>query len=121
MLVSSSLVFGGKIDCYVQGIPDTIVNTFCLMHGTYTVTNTDLIRQATEDEEKYFEKFGHQGVAHPGIRARGARSTQLRNNVYIWSPFFFCGLSFFFFLPHLLWKMIEGGLIKYITFKIKIN
>ena len=100
-------------------MPDTIVNTFCLMHGTYTVTNTAPIRQATEDEKNYFEKFGHRGVAHPGIGPRGARSTKLRNNVYIWIPFFFCGMSFFFFLPHLLWKMIEGGLVKSMTFKMQ--
>jgi hypothetical protein len=79
MLVSSSFVFGGKIDCYVQGMPDTIVNTFCLMHGTYTVTNTAPIRQATEDEKNYFEKFGHRGVAHPGI----GHSITMNNHYYI--------------------------------------
>jgi hypothetical protein len=119
MLVSSSFVFGGKIECYVQGIPDSIVNTYCLMHGTYTVTNTAPLRQPTEDEEKYFQKFGHRGFAHSGIRPRSAGSKQLRNNIYIWIPFFFCGLSFFFFLPHLLWKMIEGGLVKSMTFKMQ--
>ena len=119
MLVSGSFVFGGKIECYVQGIPDSIVNTYCLMHGTYTVTNTAPLRQPTEDEEKYFQKFGHRGFAHSGIGPRSAGSTQLRNNIYIWIPFFFCGLSFFFFLPHLLWKMIEGGLVKSMTFKMQ--
>ena len=37
LLITSNQFFGGHLDCLVDGVPTKIVNTYCLLHGTYTI------------------------------------------------------------------------------------
>ena len=32
---------GNPIDCMVQGVPNSIVNTYCWTHGTYTIKDLE--------------------------------------------------------------------------------
>ena len=36
-MLTGKQYFGDPIDCMVQGVPNSIVNTYCWTHGTYTV------------------------------------------------------------------------------------
>ena len=36
-MLTATQYFGNPIDCMVQGVPASIVNTYCWTHGTYTI------------------------------------------------------------------------------------
>ena len=36
-MLSSKQYFGQPIECNSHGIPDSMINTYCWTHGTYTV------------------------------------------------------------------------------------
>ena len=44
------------LECFVQGISDTLVNKFCLIEGSYTVYNPPPSRELTPMELSYFNK-----------------------------------------------------------------
>ena len=69
------------LECFVQGISDTLVNKFCLIEGSYTVYNPPPSRELTQMEISYFNKFGHNGIPYPGIDTRGPQSTKLRGAI----------------------------------------
>ena len=74
MLIAKQF-FGDPIDCFVQGIPTGIVNTYCWTHGTYTVKALEHItrRPPTEEEKKHLETYYHDGQIHPGIRTSDSK------------------------------------------------
>ena len=37
VMLTSKQYFGQPIECQSKGIPDSIINTYCWTHGTYTV------------------------------------------------------------------------------------
>ena len=46
-LLTAKQHFGNPIDCFVQGIPGGIVDTYCWVHGTYTLTNYKMDQVST--------------------------------------------------------------------------
>ena len=38
-MLTAKQYFGDPIDCFVQGVPSGIVDTYCWVHGTYTLKN----------------------------------------------------------------------------------
>jgi hypothetical protein len=59
MLVSSREHFGAPIDCLVEGIPSSLMNTFCWLQSTYTVTasKNPFSRAAYTEQSKYHILF----------------------------------------------------------------
>ncbi len=54
LLVTMSQFFGAPIQCIVAGIPGGIMNTYCWIHGTFTIPS-QLAKRVGED------------VPHPGV------------------------------------------------------
>ncbi len=54
LLVTMSQFFGAPIQCIVAGIPGGIMNTYCWIHGTFTIPS------------QLAKRVG-QEVAHPGV------------------------------------------------------
>ena len=40
-MLTATQYFGNPIDCMVQGVPASIVNTYCWTHGTYTIKDLE--------------------------------------------------------------------------------
>ena len=39
VILSLDKFIGTPIECYIEGFPDNILNTFCWVNGTYTMDN----------------------------------------------------------------------------------
>jgi len=107
---------GNKIDCIVDGVPGGIMNTYCWIHGTFTIP-----AQLT----------GRLGVDHPhpgvgpssnpnapeninliGINDDGS---EIRHAWYQWVCMVLFIQAIFCYVPHYLWKAAEGGKLSLIT------
>jgi len=122
-MLTAKQYFGDPIDCFVQGVPTGIVNTYCWTHGTYTVKALEHItrRPPTEDEKRHLETFYHDGQIHPGIRTSDPSVNKRQYYVfYQWVCFVIFIQAIFFFIPRFIWKQfVEGGKMKFLTSGMK--
>jgi len=65
VLVTSRQYIGDPIDCLVDGVPGGIMDTYCWIHGTFSIPSRWVGEQGSE--------VAHPGVApeDPGRRPRG--------------------------------------------------
>jgi len=121
-MLTAKQYFGDPIDCYVQGVPASIVNTYCWVHGTFTIKRFDnvQVRSPTAAENSYFDKMGHRGIAHPGIETSDPTKNQKMYHVfYQWVGFIIFLQAILFYLPRHLWKILEDGRIKFCSKDMK--
>jgi len=121
-MLTAKQYFGDPIDCFVQGIPSSIVNTYCWVHGTYTLRTFDNFkgRDLTGAEKHYFAKMGHNGIAHPGIGTSNPNMNRKMYHVfYQWVGFIIFFQAILFYLPRHLWKWMEDGRIKFCSKDVK--
>merc|ERR1711953_681846 len=103
-LGTSSLV-GNPINCMSDSFSGDMMNTYCWIHSTYSVN----------------DKFnGTPGVdyAHPGLGeddVHGDRLGWTHHKFYQWVIFVLILQAGGFYLPRLLWKSAEGGVMKLLT------
>jgi len=106
-MVTSSLI-GNPIHCMsdsLGGDATALLNTYCWIHSTYSVN----------------DKFnGTPGVdyAHPGLGeddVHGDRLGWTHHKFYQWVIFVLILQAGGFYLPRLLWKSAEGGVMKLLT------
>jgi len=106
-LVTSSLI-GNPIHCMsdsLGGDATALLNTYCWIHSTYSLN----------------DKFnGTPGVdyAHPGLGeddVHGDRLGWTHHKFYQWVIFVLVFQAGGFYLPRLLWKSAEGGVMKLLT------
>jgi len=106
-LVTSSLI-GNPINCMSDSLSDKgteLMNSYCWIHSTYSVN----------------DKFnGTQGVdyAHPGLGEDDVNEDRLgwtHHKFYQWVVFVLVLQAGGFYLPRLLWKSAEGGVMKLLT------
>jgi len=103
-LGTSSLV-GNPINCMSDSFSGDMMNTYCWIHSTYSVN----------------DKFnGTQGVdyAHPGLGeddVHGDRLGWTHHKFYQWVVLVLILQAGAFYLPRLLWKTAEGGVMKLLT------
>jgi len=98
---------GDPINCIAQGVPGGLMNTYCWIHGTFTIPA---------------RLTGNVGVnfAHPGVGPTTdfnlIRVTEdgdeIRHAWYQWVCFVLFGQALLCYLPHYIWKSFEGGKIK---------
>src|SRR5699024_8273731 len=116
LLITARQYFGEPINCLEKvGIPQPVLDTYCWLHATYS-------------NEAAWRKVVGREVAYPGVdkdaQKRGyndqpwsaaSSSTRTYHSYYqwVWAVLFLQAL--FFYLPHYLWKRLEGGLTRNLT------
>eukprot|EP00091_Calanus_sinicus_P010951 TRINITY_DN2502_c0_g1_i1.p1 TRINITY_DN2502_c0_g1~~TRINITY_DN2502_c0_g1_i1.p1 ORF type:complete len:407 (+),score=75.11 TRINITY_DN2502_c0_g1_i1:99-1319(+) len=121
-MLTAKQYFGDPIDCMVNGVPAKIVNTYCWVHGTFTMKNLkmDQVRAYTPAEKSYFDKMGHTGTSHPGIATSDpVKNYKVYHTYYQWVGFILFFQAILFYLPRHLWKHIEGGKVRFCTKDMK--
>lgn len=105
VLTTAVAFFGKPIDCISDGLvnrPD-VLNTYCWTHSTFTL-----------DERSIDPKFWKNHI-HPGVGAENDGHSKIFHSYYQWVPFVLFLQGIFFYLPHWLWKIAEGGRIRQMT------
>jgi len=99
-LVTSKQFIGNPINC-MSDAPGGIIDIYCWIHHTYSVS----------------DKFnGTQGedFPHPGLGPDSGKGHHY-HKFYQWVIFVLILQSGMFYLPRLLWKTTEGGVMKLLT------
>lgn len=95
---------GSIIDCLHGGaISDTVINAFCYIQGTFSVP----IHWRDHDTEIGFD------VSQTGVGPYNPEKDYIEvKQYYQWVPFVLFLQSVLFYVPHLVFKMFEGGKVK---------
>ena len=116
LLTTANQFIGAPINCIVDGVPTGIMNTYCWIHGTFTVP-----RQLTG---RVGIDVPHPGVAPPvpppdfdSDRSKEDynlinvtdEGEEIRHAWYQWVCFVLFLQAVLFYVPHYLWKSWEGG------------
>jgi len=115
LLTTANQFIGAPIQCIVEGIPTGIMNTYCWIHGTFTVP-----RQLTG---RVGIDIPHIGVGPPvppppSVAAAAAdinlvkvteEGEEIRHAWYQWVCFVLFLQAVMCYVPHYLWKSWEGG------------
>jgi len=120
LLTTANQFIGAPIQCIVDGIPGGIMNTYCWIHGTFTVPRQLTGRVGTD--------IPHPGVGPlappPGGDAAADASAnpedinlvdvtedgeEIRHAWYQWVCFVLFLQAVLCYTPHYLWKSWEGG------------
>jgi len=110
LLQTANQYFGDPIDCIVDGIPESVFETYCWIHGTFTLPSQLTGRQGRD-------------YAHPGVGPYPPSSSFDKNNLvrvnsegdeirhawYQWVVFVLFFQAILCYIPHFLWKSWEGG------------
>jgi len=84
--------FGDPIDCIVQEVPSSAMNTYCMIHGTRTIPHRG-----------QYDEY----------------SNPIYHTYYQWVWFTLLIQAVLFFFPRYLWKHMEGGRVKFCTKDMK--
>lgn len=105
-VITCRLLFGDSFFCETLD-PDFLKmgQTYCYTHGPFV--DLSVIKD-------YKTTAIHPGVPHtlPPLENR------VRMPYYPWVNLFLLVLAILFYLPHLIWKVCEGGLVKRLTLKV---
>lgn len=98
VLVTSRQYIGDPIDCLVDGVPGGIMDTYCWIHGTFSIPSRWVGEQGSE-------------VAHPGVAPDDPedRTEHVYHKYYQWVCYVLAFQAGLFYVPRFLWKSIEGG------------
>lgn len=107
LLVTSSEWISGTgaiIDCLHNGaIPGNVINTYCYIMGTFTLPR------------KYFDGQVGFDVSDTGVGPYNSQEDKDYIEVkayYQWVPFVLFLQALMFYIPHIIFKIFEGGKIK---------
>jgi len=108
-LSTAKQFFGDKISCIVEGINKDVFETYCWIHGTFTLQSHLVGRQGQD--------FPHPGVGtYPSSEFGHIRMTdegdEIRHAWYQWVCLVLGFQAILCYLPHSIWKNLEGGRIK---------
>jgi len=100
LLVTSKQYIGDPIDCIVEEIPQNVMDTYCWIHSTYSVSD--------KVNGKVGSEVAHAGVAPPP----GDGSGRKYHKYYQWVCFTLFFQAVLFYIPRYLWKSWEAGKLK---------
>ncbi|XP_014215319.1 innexin inx7 [Copidosoma floridanum] len=102
LLVTSRQFFGEHIKCITdQGIPGHVIDSFCFFMSTFTVTKHMNASALLEGE-----------IPHPGVGPVNKKDEVTFHAYYQWVPFVLFFQAILFYLPHHIWRSVEGGRLK---------
>ncbi|KAF2358624.1 Innexin [Trinorchestia longiramus] len=101
-LVAASDIFGDPIQCLTtEGEAPKPMTTYCWVSSTFTI-NTSTASGEEGHYESYGSNFRGTGTYDPDKHEKRIHT------YYQWVPFVLFALGCLFYLPHLIWKEIEG-------------
>jgi len=98
---------GAPIICMASGVPGGLMNTYCWIHGTFTVP--------AKLSGVIGENMPHPGVGpttDPNLIRINEEGEEIRHAWYQWVCFVLFLQALMCYVPHYLWKSWEGGKIK---------
>ncbi|XP_012236084.1 innexin inx7 [Linepithema humile] len=99
ILVTSRQFIGEHIRCISDtSVPPRVIETFCFFMSTYTVVKHLNATAVLEGE-----------LPHPGVGPASKNDPVIHHAYYQWVPFVLFFQALFFYLPHYLWRKMEGG------------
>lgn len=100
ILVTSLQYIGDPIDCIVEDIPGSVMDTYCWIHSTFTLPKK--ILQKVEGE-----------TAHPGVGVPNYdHGEETRHVYYQWVAFVLAFQVILFRIPRALWTYFENERLK---------
>lgn len=100
LLVTSRQYFGDPIDCVVEGISQHVMDTYCWIYATFTVTN------------KRNNRLGIDMVQH-GVRPYVDGEDEIAHHKYYqWVGFVLFFQALLFYIPRYVWKIWENGRLR---------
>jgi len=110
LLTTARQFFGDPISCIVDNIDKGIFQTYCWIHGTFTLPSY-LVGKEGQD-------FAHPGVGpllgsrhESGYIRTNEDGEEIRHAWYQWVCFILFIQATMCYIPHFLWKNMEGGRI----------
>jgi len=108
LLTTAKQYFGDPIDCIVDGVPGSVFETYCWIHGTFTLPSQMTGRKGRD--------FPHPGVgpypsseSDPNLVEVTEEGDEIRHAWYQWVVFVLGFQAILCYFPHFLWKSWEGG------------
>merc|ERR1712180_410993 len=98
ILVTSKQYIGDPIDCIVEGIPEEVMDTYCWIHSTFSVSSKVLAEIGSE-------------APHPGVGPVEEDGLKY-HKYYQWVCFTLFFQAILFYIPRYLWKLWEAGKMK---------
>jgi len=100
VLVTSRQYIGDPIDCMADGVPGGIMDTYCWIHGTFSIP------------ERWVGKQGVD-VPLPGVAPVGKDGVDpVYHKYYQWVCYVLFLQAGLFYFPRLIWKAYEGGRLR---------
>ena len=114
LLQTLTQFFGKPIDCMVEGVSKSVFDTYCWIHGTFTLPSQLTGRRGVDFPHPGVGPYPHSGTASSedsNLVEVTAEGDEIRHAWYQWVIFvlFFQAIACYF--PHFLWKNLEGGKI----------
>ncbi|KAH9402133.1 hypothetical protein TYRP_016707 [Tyrophagus putrescentiae] len=109
IIITTKQYVGDPIDCLrSDAIPQSVINTYCWIHTTYTMPKS------------YYKKVGVE-VPYPGVDFDANPSESRYHRYYQWVSFVLFFQSTLFYIPRWLWKMWEGGKIQALMMDLDVG
>jgi len=110
MLVSARQYIGDPISCIADGVPGGTLDLYCWIHSTFSVPSR--WGQVTDEYGEGAPHTAGRAQPHPGIAPPVAGEDVVHHRYYQWVVFVLFIQAAAFHLPRIVWKHVEGGLMK---------
>ncbi|XP_050715219.1 innexin inx2-like [Eriocheir sinensis] len=110
LLITQKQYFGDPIDCIVEGVSPTIMDTYCWIHSTFTIPALT--------GAKVGDVVPHPGIANPHIHGTDEMHEKRHHKYYQWVTLFLYLQAVMFYIPRYLWKIWEGGKVKMLVMQL---
>jgi len=109
LLVTSRQYIGDPIDCIVDEIPNSVMDTYCWIHSTFSVPASPGATH-TLGQAQYGLEVPHTGM---GPESLLPKDKKIRYHTYYqWVCFTLFFQAILFYIPRYMWKIWEGGKLK---------
>jgi len=109
-LVSARQYIGDPISCMADGVPGGIMDSYCWIHGTFSIPSR--WGKASEEYGEGNPTEVGTNIPHPGIAPLQAGEEVVYHKYYQWVVFVLFLQALCFHIPRLIWKNSEGGIVK---------
>jgi len=111
LLTTARQFFGDPISCIVEGIDKGIFQTYCWIHGTFTLPSYLVGKQGQDFPHPGVGPLGSSGSHESGYIRTTEDGDEIRHAWYQWICFILFIQATMCYIPHFLWKNMEGGRI----------